>query len=41
MLDALGYRKLTSKAIIAHTVGGLVAAFIAHWAYVLYALIFV
>ncbi len=40
MLDALGYRQLTSKAIIAHTVGGLVAAFIAHWTYVLYALIF-
>ena len=39
MLDALGYRKLTSKAIIAHTIGGLVAAFIAHWVYVLYALI--
>ena len=39
MLDALGYRKLTSKAIIAHTIGGLVAAFIAHWLYVLYALI--
>ena len=41
MLDALGYRKLTSKAIIAHTIGGLVAAFIAHWVYVLYALIFI
>ena len=41
MLDALGYRKLTSKAIIAHTIGGLVAAFFAHWVYVLYALIFV
>jgi hypothetical protein len=41
MLDALGYRKLTSKAIIAHTIGGLVAAFISHWIYVLYALIFV
>ena len=41
MLDALGYRKLTSKAIIAHTIGGLVAAFIAHWIYVLYALIFI
>ena len=40
MLDALGYRQLTSKAIIAHTVGGLVSAFIAHWTYVLYALIF-
>ena len=41
MLDTLGYRKLTSKAIIAHTIGGLVAAFIAHWLYVLYSLIFV
>ena len=41
MLDTLGYRKLTSKAIISHTIGGLVAAFIAHWLYVLYSLIFV
>ena len=41
MLDSLGYRKLTSKAIIAHTIGGLAAAFIAHWVYVLYAFIFV
>ena len=40
MLDALGYRQLTSKAIIAHTIGGLVAAIISHWTYVLYALIF-
>lgn len=40
MLDTLGYRKLTSKAIIAHTIGGLVAAFIAHWMYVLYAVVF-
>lgn len=39
MLDTLGYRKLTSKAIIAHTIGGIVAAIIAHWAYMLYALI--
>ena len=39
MLDTLGYRHLTSKAIIAHTVGGLVAAFVAHWTYMLYALI--
>lgn len=30
MLDSLGYRNLTSKAILAHTIGGLVAAFIAH-----------
>ena len=35
MLDSLGYRELTSKAIIAHTIGGLVAAFIAHWIYLL------
>lgn len=39
MLDSLGYRELTSKAILAHTVGGLVAAFVAHWAYVLFSLI--
>lgn len=39
MLDSLGYRNLTSKAIIAHTIGGLVAAVIAHWAYMLFALI--
>ena len=40
MLDALGYRKLTSKAILAHTIGGLVAAISAHWMFVLYALAF-
>ncbi|MDO4757818.1 MAG: hypothetical protein Q4A18_00990 [Rikenellaceae bacterium] len=39
MLDSLGYRKLTSKAILAHTIGGFVAAIVAHWIYVLYALI--
>lgn len=39
MLDTLGYRKLTSKAIIAHTIGGIAAAIVAHWAYMLYALI--
>ncbi len=39
MLDALDYRSLTSKAIIAHTVGGLAAAMIAHWTYLLYTLI--
>ncbi len=39
MLDSLGYRKLTSKAILAHTIGGLVAAMIAHWVFLLYALI--
>ena len=39
MLDSLGFRRLTSKAIIAHTIGGLAAAFAAHWTYVLYSLI--
>lgn len=39
MLDSLGYRQLTSKAILAHTIGGAVAAFAAHWIYVLYAFI--
>jgi hypothetical protein len=40
MLDALGYRKLTSKAILAHTVGGLVAAISAHVIFLLYTLAF-
>ena len=39
MLDSLGFRELTSKAIVAHTIGGLVAAIVAHWLYVLYSLI--
>lgn len=39
MLDTLGYRRLTSKAILAHTIGGLVAAILAHWMFVLYSLI--
>ena len=39
MLDTLGYRRLTSKAILAHTIGGLVAAILAHWIFVLYSLI--
>ena len=38
MLDSLGYRELTSKAILSHTMGGLVAAVVAHWTFVLYAL---
>lgn len=33
MLDSLGYRQLTSKAILAHTFGGLVAAIVAHLLY--------
>ena len=39
MLDSLGYRHLTSKAILAHTIGGIGAAFVAHCMYVLYSLI--
>ena len=39
MLDTLGYRRLTSKAILAHTIGGIVAAILAHWLFVLYSLI--
>ena len=38
MLDSLGYRELTPKAILAHTIGGLAAAFAAHWMDVLVAL---
>lgn len=33
MLDSLGYRELTSKAILAHTIGGIVAAVCAHLLY--------
>ncbi|MBR5893954.1 MAG: hypothetical protein IKZ13_00240 [Akkermansia sp.] len=36
MLDTLGYRHLTSKAILAHTISGIVAAIVAHWGVVLY-----
>ncbi len=35
MLDSFGYRQLTSKAILAHTIAGLCAGIIAHWLYVL------
>ena len=35
MLDSLGYRNRTSKAIISHTIGGIVAAIVAHWTFVL------
>uniref|UniRef100_UPI0040563F5E CD0519/CD1768 family membrane protein n=1 Tax=Alistipes sp. TaxID=1872444 RepID=UPI0040563F5E len=36
MLDSMGYRELTSKAILSHTIGGLVAAIVAHFLYVGY-----
>lgn len=39
MLDSLGYRKLISKAILAHTFGGLVAGIFAHFLYLLVSLI--
>lgn len=39
MLDSLGYRELTSKAILAHTIGGIAAAMVAHWIYLLYGLL--
>ena len=39
MLDALGYRRLTSKDILSHTIGGLVAGVAAHWIYVLVSMI--
>lgn len=39
MLDSMGYRKLISKAIGAHTIGGLVAGIAAHWLFVLISLI--
>ena len=39
MLDTIGFRNLTSKAILAHTVGGIVAAIVAHWCFVLYSLL--
>ena len=35
MLDSMGYRKLISKAIGAHTIGGLCAGIFAHWLFVL------
>jgi len=39
MLDSMGYRKLISKAIGAHTIGGLCAGIAAHWLFVLISLI--
>lgn len=39
MLDSLGYREQTPKAILAHTIGGLAAALVAHWAYMLFMLV--
>lgn len=41
MLDSLGFRDLTSKAILAHTIGGFVAGIVAHWVYVLVSMLMV
>ena len=41
MLDSLGYRELTPKAILAHTIGGIVAAIVAHLIYVFVAMLIV
>ena len=39
MLDSLGYRKVISKAIGAHTIAGLCAGIIAHFVFLLVSLI--
>lgn len=36
MLDTLGYRELTSKAILSHTIGGICGGVFAHFAYMLF-----
>lgn len=33
MLDSLGYRQLTSRALISHTIGGVIAGVFAHYAF--------
>ena len=35
MMDALGVRKLSSKAILSHTVGGIIAGIVAHYLFLL------
>ncbi len=35
MLDALKYRELTSKALLSHTIGGLLAGIAAHYLYII------
>lgn len=35
MLDSLGFRRLISKAILAHTIAGIIAGIVAHWTWVL------
>ena len=40
MMDTLGFKQLTGKAIISHTIGGLAAGFAANWLYQGAALLF-
>ncbi len=35
MLDTLGFRELTGKALLSHTIGGIVAGVVAHYLYLL------
>ena len=39
MMEVLGCREHTGKAILSHTIGGLFAGFSAHWLFVLISLI--
>ena len=39
MLDSLGYRNLTGKAILSHTIGGIIAGIVAHWTFIIISLI--
>lgn len=39
IFDAIGYRHLTSQAMLIHFLGGLMAGIFAHWLYLLYALL--
>ncbi|MEG0069499.1 MAG: hypothetical protein RR693_06930, partial [Cetobacterium sp.] len=36
MMDSLGYRKLTGKAILSHTIGGIVAGVVANVLYTIF-----
>ena len=40
VMDTLGFKQLTGKAIISHTIGGLAAGFAANWLYQGAALLF-
>jgi len=40
MLDSLGYRKLTDKALLSHTIGGLLAGISAHWIFYFISMLF-